>query len=115
MPVFYGMTNAVTARSVKRSRIRSNAKLLSHFERNAFAVSTNCILMPGLLAGLFAGGSTPQGVTVESQHAQPASVSSPASLPEIHEQLRALNDPDVALKGDDRRIAFRTCMVVRAR
>ena len=69
--------------------------------------------MPGKLAELFLGGSTPQDATAESKQAQPASVSSPASLPEIHEQLRALKDPDVALQGNKGFTACGTCIVVR--
>ena len=53
--------------------------------------------MPGPLAGLFAGHSTSHEAAENSK--LPVGHSRPASPSEIHEQLRALSDPDTVLQG----------------
>lgn len=54
--------------------------------------------MPGRLAGLFAEQSAPLEAVATVQH--PVRANKPASPSEIHEQLRALNDPDTVLQGE---------------
>lgn len=54
--------------------------------------------MTGKLAGLFVGRPTSHEAALNSK--LPAGPSRPASPSEIHEQVRALNDPDTVLRGE---------------